>query len=63
MAKQLQNMFKGGGSGGIPRGASFGMKLLGAAAAIGIGLQQSMYTGEQGGVIRNTCNIIEYCTF
>lgn len=48
MAKQLQNMFKGGGSGRLPRGTSSGMKLLAAAAAIGIGIQQSMYTGEQG---------------
>lgn len=48
MAKQLQNMFKGGGSGRLPRGTSSGMKLLAAAAAIGIGIQQSMYTVDGG---------------
>lgn len=47
MAKQLQKMLGGGGSGGgLPRGAGLGMKLLGAAAVIGIGINQSMYTGE-----------------
>ena len=44
MAKQVQKMF-GGGGGGLPRGAGLGMKLLGAAAVVGIGISQSMYTG------------------
>lgn len=44
MAKQVQKMF--GGGGGMPRGAGLGMKLLGAAAVIGVGVSQSMYTGQ-----------------
>lgn len=43
MAKQLQKMF--GGS-GMPRGTGLGLKLLGAAALVGIGISQSMYTGK-----------------
>lgn len=45
MAKQVQKLF-GGGGGGVPRGAGLGLKLLGAAAVVGIGINQSMYTGE-----------------
>ena len=46
MAKQVQKIFGGGGGGGgLPRGAGLGMKLLGAAAVIGVGISQSMYTG------------------
>lgn len=47
MAKQVQKIF-GGGNGGprLPRGTSLGMKLLGAAALVGVGINQSMYTGE-----------------
>ena len=48
MAKQVQKIF-GGGGGGLPRGAGLGMKLLGAAAVIGVGINQSMYTGELAG--------------
>lgn len=44
MAKQVQKMF--GGSGGLPRGAGLGMKLLGAATVVGFGISQSMYTGS-----------------
>ena len=43
MAKQVQKLF--GGGGGMPRGASLGMKLLGTAAVIGYGISKSMYTG------------------
>ena len=47
MAKQVQKLFGGGGGGGrLPRGAGLGMKLLGAAALVGIGINQSMYTGQ-----------------
>ena len=49
MAKRfdVQKTFKfGGGSGGLPRGAGLGVKLLGAAALVGIGISQSMYTGR-----------------
>lgn len=45
MAKQVQKLF-GGGGGGMPRGAGLGAKLLGAAALIGYGITQSMYTGQ-----------------
>ena len=46
MAKQVQKIFGGGNGGRLPRGASLGMKLLGAAALVGVGINQSMYTGE-----------------
>ena len=46
MAKQVQKLFGGGSGGGLPRGAGLGMKLLGAAALVGIGINQSMYTGK-----------------
>ena len=45
MAKQVQKLF-GGGGGRLPRGAGLGAKLLGAAALVGIGISQSMYTGQ-----------------
>lgn len=45
MAKRVQNLFGGGGS-GLPRGAGLGAKLLGAAALVGFGISQSMYTGQ-----------------
>ncbi len=46
--KPLQRIFSriGGQGGGLPRGAGLGMKLLGTAALIGVGLYQSLYTGE-----------------
>ena len=51
MAKALQRLLgrggsEGGGGWGLPKGASLGMKLLGTAVAVGIGINQSMYTGE-----------------
>ena len=46
MAKQVQKLF--GGASGLPRGAGLGLKLLGAATLVGIGINQSMYTGEEG---------------
>lgn len=45
MAKRVQGLFGGGGS-GLPRGAGLGAKLVGAATLIGIGINQSMYTGQ-----------------
>ena len=45
MAKRVQNLLGGGGS-GLPRGAGLGVKLLGAAALVGFGISQSMYTGQ-----------------
>ena len=45
MAKQLQKLFQRGS--GMPRGAGFGIKLLGSAAIIGYGITQSLYTGKQ----------------
>lgn len=50
MAKRVQNLLGGGGS-GLPRGAGFGVKLLGAAALVGIGISQSMYTGQSHQVL------------
>lgn len=50
MAKSLQKIFgQRGGSGGsgLPRGASWGMRLLGTAAVVGFGIYESMYTGEE----------------
>lgn len=46
--KPLQRIFSraGGQGGGLPRGAGLGAKLLGTAALIGVGIYQSMYTGE-----------------
>ena len=46
MAKQVQKIFGSGNGGRLPRGASLGMKLLGAAALVGGGISQSLYTGE-----------------
>lgn len=48
MAKQLQKMF----GGGAPRGVGTGLKLLGAAALVGIGISQSMYTGKTRVVVK-----------
>ncbi len=44
MAQQLQKLFQSGG--GIPKGTGVGLQLLGAAAVIGYGISQSMYTGR-----------------
>ena len=46
MAKQVQKIFGSGNGGRLPRGASLGMKLLGAAVLVGGGISQSVYTGE-----------------
>ena len=43
MAKQVQKMF---GGGGLPRGTGLGLKLLGTAAVLGLGINKSMYTGK-----------------
>ena len=51
MAKRVQNLLGGGGS-GLPRGAGLGVKLLGAAALVGIGISQSMYTGQSHQVLQ-----------
>lgn len=61
MAKQLQKMFgRSEGSGpGMPRGTSLGLKLLGTAAVIGIGINQSMYTGEPSRCADNRAYIIK----
>ena len=50
MAKSLQKIFGqrgGAGGSGLPRGASWGMRLLGTAAVVGFGIYESMYTGEE----------------
>ena len=67
MAQHPLQRILGGGGPGLPRGTSLGLKLLGTAAAIGIGINQSMYTGEMS--LRSgvwvarlvTCTIVLFC--
>ena len=55
MARQLQNILKrsGGGGRGLPGGVSWGAGLLLGAGALGFGVQQSIYTGND----RGSCNM------
>jgi len=51
MAKSLQKIFgqRGGGGSRLPRGTSWGVRLLGTATVVGFGIYESMYTGERWG--------------
>ena len=54
--QDLAGRLKDAGGGGAPRGLGLGIKLLAGGIAAAYGLQQSMYTGQEGDdTIHATC--------